>query len=82
MGTYTSSLTNTLLQRLNQVAKEIGLPKNKIIEKALHIYLTELDKAAFAASFRNAKEDTDLLSIAEEGMADYIAQLKNWDEAS
>ena len=81
MSTYTSSLPDDLLLRLSKVAKDLGLPKNKIIEKALDIYLTALDKAAYAASFRNAQGDKDLLSIAEEGMSDYLGHLKAWDEA-
>ncbi len=79
MATYTSSLPDRLLHRLGQMAKELSLPKNKIIEKALEIYLTEMDKAAFAFSFRKAKGDEDLLEIAEEGMTDYFNQLEDWD---
>ena len=67
--------------RLSAVAKELRLPKNAIIAKALDIYLTELDKAAFAASFRKSSGDQDLLAIAEEGMADYVQQLITADEA-
>ncbi len=81
MPTYTSSLPQDLIQRLSAVAKELRLPKNAIIAKALDIYLTELDKAAFAASFRKASGDHDLLAIAEEGMADYVQQLITADEA-
>ena len=80
--TYTSSLPDHLLSRLGQVARELSLPKNKIIERALEIYLIELDKAAFAASFRKAKGDKDLLMIAEEGMSDYLNQLEHWDATS
>jgi len=81
MPTYTSSLPEPLLSRLSQMAKELSMPKNRIIERALEIYLTEIDKAAYAASFRKAKGDLDLLHIAEEGMTDYHQQLQDWDES-
>ena len=81
MVTYTSSLPPDLLARLDSLAKELEIPKNRIIEKALNIYLTEIDKIAYANSFRNASKDEDLLSIAEEGMADYVRQLNFVDEA-
>ena len=82
MPTYTSSLPLPLLEKLSNLAREYNLPKNKIIEKALELYLTEIDKAAFAASFRRAKGDKDLLLIAEEGLVDYYKQLEYFDEAS
>ncbi len=81
MRTYTSSLPDDLLMKLSSIAEEMNLPKNKIIERALEIYLTEIDKAAFAASFSKARGDEDLLAIAEEGMVDYYHQLNEWDEA-
>ena len=82
MPTYTSSLPQHLLEKLSSLAREYSLPKNKIIEKALDLYLTEIDKAAYAASFKRAKGDKDLLIVAEEGMTDYYKQLDSLDEAS
>jgi len=81
MTTYTSSLPEKLLNRLAEVATELSLPKNKIIERALEIYLTELDKARYARSFQQYSDDPDILSIAEEGLDDYYLQLKEHDEA-
>jgi hypothetical protein len=56
------------------------MPKNKIIEKALEIYLTQLNKAAYIGSYQQMAEDTDLLSIAEEGMTEYLNDIKNFDK--
>ncbi len=81
MPTYTSSLPKDLLDRLSKLAEELRLPKNKIIERALTIYLKEIDKAAYVKSFQRAKGDRDLLSVAEEGMTDYLDQLEDWDAA-
>lgn len=75
MATFTSTLPDNLLEMLDLKAKELALPKNKLIEKALRIYLDQLNKAEYKRSYKKMAADTDLLSIAEEGMADYLTQL-------
>ncbi|MGV3685478.1 MAG: ribbon-helix-helix protein, CopG family [Daejeonella sp.] len=77
MATFTSSLPDGLLQLLEEKAKELALPKNKLIEQALRLYLDHLNRAAYIRSYKQMAEDTDLISIAEEGMADYYEQLEN-----
>ncbi len=79
MATFTSTLPDSLLKSLEEKAKELQLPKNKIIEKALSIYLDHLNRASYVKSFKKMAADTDLISIAEEGMSDYYKQLE--DEA-
>lgn len=76
MATFTSSLPKSLLQLLDEKAKELGLPKNKLIEKALSVYLDQLNKAAYAQSYQRMSNDEDLMMIAEEDMADYLSQLQ------
>lgn len=76
MATFTSSLPDSLLSRLEQKAKELSLPKNKLIERALSFYLDQLNRAAYLKSYKKMSEDTDLLQMAEEGMADYFRQLE------
>ncbi len=76
MITFTSSLPEDLMALLSEKAKNLSLPKNKIIERALKIYLDQLNKAEYIKSYRTAANDDDILSIAEEGMADYLTQLK------
>ena len=80
MATFTSSLPDDLLEKLSKMAKELKLPKNKLIEKALELYLTEIEKAQYAKSFRRASKDEDTMMIAEEGMADYFRMLQEYDE--
>jgi len=74
MTTFTSSLPDDLMDLLNLKAKELSIPKNKLIEKALRIYLDQLNKAAYVKSYKRLSEDADILNIAEEGMADYLSQ--------
>lgn len=80
MATFTSSLPEDLLIQLEQMSKSMKLPKNRLIEKALRVYLDQLNKAAYIKSYKQLAEDSDLLQIAEEGMADYLEQLEESDK--
>ena len=80
MATFTSSLPNELLKLLEQKAKELGMPKNKLIEKALNIYLDQLNRAAYLKSYKQMADDENITQLAEEGMADYLSQLNQEDE--
>lgn len=76
MATFTSSLPDALLKLLEQKAKELAMPKNKLIEKALTLYLEHLNRAAYIKSYKKMSADADLLQVAEEGLADYLGQLE------
>ncbi len=52
------------------------MPKNKLIENALRLYLEHLEKAEYIRSYKQAATDSDILSIAEEGMEDYLNQIE------
>ena len=75
MATYTSTLPDRLMSLLNEKAKELAIPKNKIIEKALQLYLEQVKKAEYIKSYKQLADDTDVLLMAEEGMTDYFNQL-------
>jgi len=81
MTTFTSTLPDKLLEQLNDYSKKLKLPKNKIIQKALSLYLDQLERAEYVRSFRQYKNDDDILLMAEEGMNDYLIQLDKEDEA-
>lgn len=76
MATFTSSLPDDLLKQLTEKAKALSLPKNRLIETALRMYLEHLDRAEYRKSYKVASEDEDILTIAEEGMKDYLKQLE------
>jgi len=75
MTTFTSTLPEDLLHLLSEKAKQLSLPKNKLIEKALRIYLDQLNKAEYIKSYKTLSDDENILDIAEEGMADYLNEL-------
>jgi predicted transcriptional regulator len=76
MATFTSTLSDHLLQQLAEKAKALSVPKNKLIENALRLYLEHLEKAEYVKSYKRASEDKDTLLIAEEGMEEYLRQLE------
>jgi predicted transcriptional regulator len=76
MTTFTSTLPDELLKNLNEMAGKLAIPKNKIIEKALQIYLDQLTRAEYVKSYKLAADDENIIEIAEEGMVDYLNQLE------
>ncbi|MEQ8907284.1 ribbon-helix-helix protein, CopG family [Ekhidna sp.] len=75
MATFTSSLPDDLLKNLGEKAKELSMPKNKIMERAIRIYLDQLNRAEYAKSYKSMGDDDDIMGIAEEGMEDYLKQI-------
>lgn len=76
MATFTSTLPDDLLISLNSMAKKLEMPKNKIIERALGLYLDQLNRAEYVKSYKNSVNDKSIIDIAEEGMEDYLKQIK------
>lgn len=77
MATINTSLPDELIQKLSDYAKTLDMPKNKLIEKALSLYLDHLKRDAYVKSYKAAGQDQDMLSIAEEGMEVYLKQLED-----
>lgn len=71
MSTFTSTLPEELLRKLNEMAVRLSIPKDKIIEKAIQIYLDQLTRAEYVESYKKASYDTDMIEMAEEGMEDF-----------
>lgn len=77
MATITISLPDELIQKLSEQAKTLDMPKNKLIETVLRLFLDHLKRAAYVKSYKAAGQDQDMLSIAEEGMGEYLKQLED-----
>ncbi len=75
MATFTSTLPDRLLAALSEQAAELAVPKNKLIERALRLYLDHLKKAAYIKSYKRLADDPDILLMAEEGMSEYLSQI-------
>jgi predicted transcriptional regulator len=82
MSTFTSSLPDDLLKRLAAVAQKLNMPKNRIIARALEVYLDQITKAEYIKSYNQMADDADILAMAEEGMAEYLTHLNTHDDAA
>ncbi|SHJ27734.1 Ribbon-helix-helix domain-containing protein [Tangfeifania diversioriginum] len=80
MKTFTSTLPDDLLISLKDTAEKLAIPKNKIIEKALRIYLDQLNRAEYVKSFKQAATDNDIIMMAEEGMEEYLKQVEKFEK--
>jgi predicted transcriptional regulator len=80
MANFTSSLPDSILVQLREMALKLNVPKNQIIQRALVKYLAELERQMYIRSFINLSGDEDFLEISEEGMEDYHRVLDEWDE--
>ena len=76
MTTLKTTLPDDVLNMLRRQAEKLSVPKNRIIEKALRIYIDQLNRAEYEKSYKEAAKDTDIMSIAEEGMEDYLKQIE------
>ena len=75
MTTFTSTLPEDLLKLLKEKADKFSVPMNKLIEKALRIYLDQLNRAEYVKSYKEAALDQDVMAMAEEGMEEYLQEL-------
>ena len=70
--TYTSTLPTDIANRLDQYAQKFKVPKNQLIEKALRAYFDKINRAEYIQSFKRANQDEEVVSLAEEGLEDYL----------
>jgi len=72
MSTFTCTLPDEILQKLNEISMKLSIPKSRIIKKAIEIYLDQLNRVEYEKSYKMAADDTNILEMAEEGMEDYL----------
>ena len=80
MTTFTSSLPDQVLEKLNEIAITLKVPKNQIIERALTRYLEQIERQMYIRSYKNIATDQEILTIADEGLQSYNDELEKWDE--
>lgn len=77
MAEFSSTLPDDLVKLLSDKAEALSIPKSQLLENALRLYLQYLDKAEYIKSYKRASSDADILTIAEEGLAEYLKNLDN-----
>lgn len=74
--TYTSTIPADMMSMINHYAKELKIPKSKIIEIAVRNYLQVLKKNEYVESFKRAKNDAEITELAEAGFDDFVNIIK------
>jgi predicted transcriptional regulator len=74
--TYTSKLSDTVLTELERVSKKFKASKREIIESALNQYFDTIKRAEYVASFKRAKDDTEISEWTEMGLADFLKMVE------
>lgn len=70
--TFTSTLPVEIWQSLEAYAQKFKVPRNRILEQALKAYFERLKQAEYCRSFKHASGDAEMISMAEEGLEDYL----------
>jgi hypothetical protein len=78
--TYTSSLPHVVMEEVVEYAKKKKVSKNKVIEIALRKFFEEELKRELEATFKLASEDKELIEMSEQGLGDYLEQLKELEK--
>lgn len=78
--TYTSTLPSMVMQEVTEYAKKKKVSKNKVIEIALRNLFEEELKKELEETFKIASNDQELLQMAEQGLGEYLEQLKELEK--
>lgn len=73
---FTSTLPIELMEQLNGCAAKFNIPKNRLIEKSLRLYLEHLKRLEMIHSFQKASREEEILEMAEEGFDDYLQMME------
>jgi ribosomal protein L10 len=63
------------MKKLQEYSHKYKMPKNRIIEKALYNYFEELKREEYVRSFKRAKNDPEMLELAEQGLGDFLEMI-------
>ena len=75
---FTSTISFEILNWLKSYAHQKKMTQRKVLEEALNAYRHEMKRKNMAASFKKAAKDREIIDLAEEGLGDYLDQLKSF----
>lgn len=82
MKTFTTSLPESTIKELNDLAKKLNVPKNQILNLALKKYLHNIEQELYIQSFKRVGEDSEMQQLADLGISDFTSELFKLDEKS
>ena len=77
MTVFELTLPEDLFRKLKKYADKHSVHPDELIEQALRKYLDEINKEEFVTSYKKAAKDPEIERIAEEGLDDYLKQIRN-----
>ena len=78
--TYTSSMSNLVMEQLEKYVARNKTKKNVIIEQAVKQFLSTDRKKAYAETFKRANKDPEMIAMSDWGLEDYRNQLKSLEK--
>lgn len=82
MKTFTTSLPESTIKELNDLAKKLNVPKNQILNLALKKYLHNIEQELYIQSFKRVGEVSEMQQLADLGISDFTSELFKLDEKS
>ncbi len=73
--TFTNNMSSDLMQWMEKYSISQKLTRRAVIEKALNDLRKSVRQKEYAESFKRASLDSEMKSMAEEGLGDYLEQL-------
>jgi len=74
---YTSTLPGDIMTWITKESAKLGVNKKDIIVSALESYRDQSMRMQLADTFKKANADKEMKVMAEEGLKDFVEQLKN-----
>jgi predicted DNA-binding protein len=70
--TFTSAISPEMITILNEYSKKLNIPKSQFISLAIKNYITELKKQEYIQSFKKVKNDSEIISLTNDGIDDFL----------
>ncbi len=77
---FTTTLSAPVLIWLDEVAKKLNQPKNKIIELALKKWRKDFLRQQIKNSYKDASLDKEWQELGNMGIDDWSDNLKRWEK--
>lgn len=77
----TTQINSGLAQWLDQMARQMKVTKRSIIEEALTSYQKQLREEQIKQMFCDAAKESDIVSMADDGLDDSLEQIKSINNA-
>ncbi|MBI5798564.1 MAG: hypothetical protein HZB10_01365 [Candidatus Yonathbacteria bacterium] len=78
--TFTNNMSADLMEWLEKYSAHHKVTRRAILEKALNEFRKSARKREYAQSFKKASLDSEIKSMSEDGLGDYLKQLSHFDK--